>query len=75
VPWLNTFPPITIRDVVSAHEILRKHLGIKGIHTVIGSSIGGFQALEYAIMYPDLIRHLVLIASSVRQTPWAIAFN
>ncbi len=74
-PWLKTFPPITIRDLVNAHEILRKHLGIKGIHTVIGSSIGGFQALEYSVMYPDLIRHLVFIASGVRQTPWAIAFN
>jgi len=75
MPWLKTFPPITVRDVVNTHEILRKHLGIKVIHTVIGSSIGGYQALEYAIMYPDLIRHLVFIASSVRQTPWAIAFN
>ncbi|HPS98025.1 MAG TPA: alpha/beta fold hydrolase, partial [Bacteroidales bacterium] len=75
VPWLKAFPQITIRDVVNVHEILRRHLGIKGIHTVIGSSIGGYQALEYAIMYPDLIRHLVFIASSVRQTPWAIAFN
>lgn len=74
-PWLRSFPQITIRDVVNAHEILREHLGIKGIHTVIGSSIGGFQALEYSIMYPDLIRHLVFIASSIRQTPWAIAFN
>ena len=75
VPWLKAFPQITIRDVVNVHEILRRHLGIKGIHTVIGSSIGGYQALEYSIMYPDLIRHLVFIASSVRQTPWAIAFN
>ncbi|MRR23646.1 homoserine O-acetyltransferase [bacterium] len=74
-PWLKTFPSITIRDVVNVHEILRKHLGISGIHTVIGSSIGGFQALEYSVMHPDLVRHLVFIASSVRQTPWAIAFN
>ncbi len=74
-PWLKTFPKITIRDVVNVHEILRKHLCINGIHTIIGSSIGGFQALEYTIMHPDLIRHLVFIASSVRQTPWTIAFN
>ncbi|MDF1558950.1 MAG: homoserine O-acetyltransferase [Bacteroidales bacterium] len=74
-PWLNSFPDITVRDLVNAHEILRLHLGINGIHTVIGASIGGFQALEYSIMHPELIRHLVFIASSVRQTPWAIAFN
>lgn len=74
-PWLNTFPDITVRDLVNVHEILRLHLGINSIHTVIGASIGGYQALEYTIMYPDLIRHLVFIASSVRQSPWAVAFN
>jgi homoserine O-acetyltransferase len=74
-PWLGTFPQVTIRDLVNVHEILREHLGIRAIHTVIGSSIGGFQALEYSIMYPELIRHLVFIASGARQSPWAIAFN
>lgn len=74
-PWLNDFPIITIRDIVRVHEILRKNLGIKKIEMIIGSSIGGYQALEYSIMYPDIIRKLVFIASSARQTPWAIAFD
>ena len=39
-PWLREFPLITIRDLVNVHEILRKHLGIKAIHSVIGASIG-----------------------------------
>lgn len=73
--WLKDFPPVTFRDLVNAHEILRKHLGVKKIHTVIGASIGGFQSLEYAIMYPDLVERLVFIGSCARQTPWAIAFN
>lgn len=73
--WLGAFPLLTIRDLVSAHEILRKELGITKIHTVIGASIGGFQALEYSITYPELIDRLVFIGSSARQTPWAIAFN
>jgi homoserine O-acetyltransferase len=74
-PWLNSFPLITVRDLVNVHEILRNHLGIKKIHTIIGASIGGYQALEYSIMFPDLIQRLILLASGARQTPWALAFS
>ena len=75
LPWYRSFPEITIRDLVKAHELLRTHLGIRGIHTAIGGSIGGFQALEYSIMFPELIRHLVFIAGTVQISPWANAFN
>jgi len=75
LPWYHSFPEITIRDLVNAYELLRKHLGIKKIHTVIGGSIGGFQALEYSIMFPEMIRHLIFIAGSVQISPWANAFN
>jgi len=74
-PWLRDFPLITVRDLVNAHEILRKHLKIRHIHTIIGASIGGFQSLEYSIMYPDIISRLVFIASSSKQSPWAISFS
>jgi homoserine O-acetyltransferase/O-succinyltransferase len=74
-PWLRDFPQITFRDLVNVHEILRKHLKINQIHTIIGASIGGFQALEYSIMYPDIVKRLVFIASSARQSPWAIGFS
>ena len=74
-PWLRDFPLITIRDLVNVHEILRKHLGIKRIHTIIGASIGGYQALEYSIMFPGLIERLVVLASGAKQTPWALAFS
>jgi homoserine O-acetyltransferase/O-succinyltransferase len=74
-PWLNDFPVVTVRDAVRLHEILRVHLGIKLIHTIIGSSIGGYQALEYSIMCPDVIQRLIFIASNAKQSPWAIAFN
>jgi homoserine O-acetyltransferase/O-succinyltransferase len=74
-PWLKDFPLITIRDLVNVHEILRKHLNIKHIHTVIGASIGGFQSLEYSIMYPEIVNRLVFVASSTKQSPWAIAFS
>lgn len=74
-PWLRDFPLITVRDLVNVHEILRKYLGIKRIHSVIGASIGGYQALEYTIMYPGLIQRLILLASGTKQTPWALAFS
>ncbi|MCS6967758.1 MAG: homoserine O-acetyltransferase [Cytophagales bacterium] len=69
------FPEVTIRDMVRAHELLRKHLKINRIHTCIGGSLGGQQALEWAIMQPDLIQHLVILASNARHSPWGIAFN
>jgi homoserine O-acetyltransferase len=75
LPWYRSFPAITFRDIVDTFEALRLHLGIQKIHTIAGGSIGGFQALEYSIMHPDLIENLVFIASSVALSPWAIAFN
>jgi homoserine O-acetyltransferase len=74
-PYFGDFPHVTVRDMVAAHNKLREHLGIERIYAVIGSSIGGFQAIEYAIAVPDKIEHLVLIATNCRVTPWATAFN
>lgn len=74
-PWLRDFPLITVRDLVNVHEILRKNLRINKIHTIIGASIGGYQALEYSIMFPKLIQRLILLASGAKQTPWALAFS
>ena len=69
------FPKITIRDMVKAEILLKRHLGIKSIDILIGGSIGGFQVLEWAIMDPGSIRHAVLIACGARVTPWATAYN
>jgi homoserine O-acetyltransferase len=74
-PWLRNFPLITVRDLINVHEILRNHLGIRKIHTIIGASIGGYQALEYTIMFPELIDRLIVLASGTKQTPWALAFS
>jgi homoserine O-acetyltransferase len=75
LPWYRSFPELTIRDLVNAHELLRQHLGIRRIHAVMGGSIGGFQALEYSIMYPEMIGNLVFIAATVQISAWANAFN
>jgi homoserine O-acetyltransferase/O-succinyltransferase len=74
-PWYHTFPEISIRDLVNGHELLRKHLGIEKIHTVLGSSTGGHQALEWAIMNPGLHDHLICIANHAKSSPWSIAFS
>lgn len=74
-PYYNDFPLVSIRDMVNAHELLRSYLGIRHIHTLVGSSIGAFQALEWSILQPDIFEHLVFIASGCKVSPWATAFN
>lgn len=74
-PYYRSFPHVTVRDLANAHEALRKHLGIDRVHTLIGGSIGAFQAFEWAIINPDVCEHLIIVASNARVTPWATAFN
>ena len=74
-PYYLSFPLFTIRDMVAAHELLRAHLGIEQIHTCIGGSLGGQQAMEWAIEKPQLIENLVLMATNAFHSPWGIAFN
>ncbi len=74
-PFYSSFPLITIRDIVNGLNRLRIHLNINSIYACIGGSLGGQQALEWAIMYPDLIQKLVLMASNAQHSPWGIALN
>lgn len=74
-PYYTDFPLITVRDMARAHEILRQHLGINKVHTLIGSSIGAFQALEWSIIQPHIFSCMVFIASGCKVSPWATAFN
>ena len=69
------FPLLTIRDLAAAHEALRRELGLARIHTLIGGSLGGQQALEWAVSQPEIIDHLVVIATNARHSAWGIAFN
>ena len=74
-PWYGDFPRITVRDMVRAHQLLAEHLGIKRVKLLIGSSIGGFQCLEWSIMQPDFAERAAFIATAPRTNPWASAFN
>lgn len=69
------FPLVTIRDMVNAHKLLRKHLGIERIHLGIGGSMGGQQLLEWAVEEPELFEYIVPMATNAFHSPWAIAFN
>ena len=73
--WYGDFPFTTVRDMARAHLLLAAHLGIESVKAAIGSSIGGFQAMEMALLRPGFVGRLVLIATAAKTSPWCIAFN
>ena len=73
--YYHDFPPLTIRDIVNSFELLKNHLGIQKIYTLLGGSLGGQQALEWSILNPPLIENLFLIATNAKHSSWGIAFN
>lgn len=70
-----TFPVITVRDMVRAQELLLNHLGIERLLTVMGGSMGGMQALEWATQYPQRIASAIVLATTPRPSPQAISLN
>jgi homoserine O-acetyltransferase len=74
-PYYFMFPLVTIRDMVNAHELLRQYLFVNKIQTLIGGSMGGYQALEWSIMNPGVISKMILLATSARETAWGIAIH
>lgn len=74
-PYYDDFPLITVRDIVKAHRLLAEHLKITRAKMIIGSSIGGFQAMEWLIQQPDFAETAVLIATGTMANAWAIALN
>lgn len=75
VEWGSRFPYLTIRDQVAATEKFRQHLGIDRFAAVIGGSMGGMHALEWAVMYPDRLERLAVIAAPPILTADQIGFN
>jgi homoserine O-acetyltransferase len=74
-PYYLAFPQYNVRDIVKAHQLLAKHLKIDQIEILLGGSLGGQQAAEWAIIEPNRIKNLILIATNARHSPWGIAFN
>lgn len=69
------FPLVTTRDMARAHQLLRGHLRIDQIALLIGGSMGGQQALEWAVLEPERIQKLCVLATNAVHSPWGIAFN
>ena len=74
-PYGMRFPVITIRDMVRAQRKLIEHLQVRELAMVAGGSIGGQQALEWAVTYPELVRKVVVIAATAAQSAQAVAFS
>jgi homoserine O-acetyltransferase len=74
-PYGMRFPVVTIRDMVDAQRKLVEHLGVRRIAMVAGGSIGGQQALEWAVSYPKLVEKAIVVAATAALTAQAIAFS
>lgn len=74
-PYYGNFPALTMRDIARALARLADDLGIGHIDTIVGSSVGGFQALEWAAADPGRFGRLVLIATAPKADPWTIAID
>ncbi len=73
--WAMSFPSITISDMVRLQKKLIDYLGIERLLSVAGGSMGGMQALEWAVTYPDQVLSAVPIATTTRHSAQQIAFN
>jgi homoserine O-acetyltransferase len=74
-PWGSRFPVVTVNDWVRAQARLADRLGIDTFAAIIGGSLGGMQALQWSIDFPDRIRHALVIASAPKLSAQNIAFN
>jgi homoserine O-acetyltransferase len=75
LPYGSSFPVITVEDWVESQARLASELGIDCFAAVVGGSLGGMQALQWSLAYPERVRHVLAIASAPRLTAQNIAFN
>ena len=74
-PYGSRFPVVTIRDMVTVQHELITRLGISRLFAVAGGSMGGMQALQWAVQYPEAVGSVIALATSPRHSPQQIAFN
>ncbi|MGW5050405.1 homoserine O-acetyltransferase MetX [Actinokineospora sp. NPDC004072] len=74
-PWGSRFPVLTVRDQVAAEAALADHLGIDTWALVVGGSMGGMRALEWAVAHPDRVGALALFATTARSSAEQIAWT
>lgn len=70
------FPRFAIRDMIGAqHRLLTEHLGFQSVHAIVGASMGGMQALQWAVSHPKFAAKVVAMTPMARTSPWSIAVN
>lgn len=74
-PYGMDFPMVTIGDMVRAQKALLDHLGIQRILSMTGGSMGGMQVLQWCVQYPDMVLSAIPLATTMRHSALAIAFN
>jgi homoserine O-acetyltransferase len=74
-PYGSRFPVVTVEDWVASQARLADLLGIRQFAAVVGGSLGGMQALQWSLSYPERVRHVLAIATAPRLTAENIAFN
>ncbi len=74
-PFGASFPIVTVEDWVNSQAQLLDYLGIESLAAVIGGSLGGMQALQWTLAYPNRVKHALVIASAPNLTAQNIAFN
>ncbi len=74
-PYGISFPVFTIEDTIKIQKKVLDYLGVKSLYSVAGGSMGGMQAMQFSITYPDFVKSAILIATTSKLSPQAIAFN
>ncbi len=74
-PYRLSFPVLTVEDIACAAEHVLDHFGVKRVHTVVGSSMGGMTALAFTLLHPERSRRLVSISAAARSMPFSIALR
>jgi homoserine O-acetyltransferase len=74
-PYGLGFPLLTVRDLVEVHRALLRRLGVRRVHAAVGGSLGGMQALQWALDHPDELDRAVLVCASARLSAQNLAFS
>jgi len=74
-PYRLKFPVVTIKDMIRAQRHLLSRLGIHHLKAIVGGSMGGMQALQFAVDYPGFADIVIPMAATYATRPWAVAFN